>query len=247
MNKEKSGLIAIVALVLSIAALVMCYICCQQQKKASAVVDAAAVEKALLEKPEMVIGALNAYEMQQRMIAERASAERIKPFMAEIIDETNTPAIANADGSITLVEFFDYSCGYCHRMSPILKEIAKKNPNVKVIVKPVAFLGPNSAYAARAALVAAEQGKFAEMNEALFAVEGALEEAAVDAAAANVGLDMDKYKAAMASSDTEAKLQNVTSLAQKAGVNGVPTFVLDGIMFNSGSEEDLQLRINAIK
>ena len=71
--------------------------------------------------------------------------------------------------------------------------------------------------------------------------------AAVDAAAANVGLDMDKYKAAMASSDTEAKLQNVTSLAQKAGVNGVPTFVLDGIMFNSGSEEDLQLRINAIK
>lgn len=235
MNKEKSGLIAIVALVLSIAALVMCYICCQQQKKVGAA-DSATVVAVLNENPELVYNSYNAYV-----------AELEKQRLAALMSDDGFAPIANPDGKITLVEIFDYSCGYCHRIFPVLKEIAKNNPDVKILAKPVVFLSNVSAYGAKASFAAGEQGKYAEMYDALFSAEGQLDEGKIDEIAAGLGLNMDKYKADVASEAVNAKIQSVMEQAQAANIGGVPTLILDGRQFHAASVEDVQKAIDQAK
>ncbi len=240
MNKEKSGLgMSVAALVLSIVAIAMCFWCCLKQKSAPAEAaspDEAAVEAVLQAKPELAYNAYNAYVKEQ---------EKLR--LAEIFDPEGFQPIANPDGELTLVEVFDYSCHFCHRMLPFLKEIAKNNPDVKVIAKPVAFLSPASLYGAKASYAAAEQGKYADMYYALFEAEGPLDEAKIDAAAEKIGLDMEKYKADVASEAIANKVTEVQAKAAAAQVNGVPTLILEGNLFMAGSVDDIQNQIDQLK
>ena len=160
--------VSLVALVVAIAALVMCIICCTSNK------GGANVEAALMEKPELVIEAMQAYENKQREEALRQVEENIASSAEELNNRADDGVIGNPDGKMVLVEFFDFSCSFCHRVYPALKEIIANNPDVKVVAKPMAFLSPASKYAAEAALAANEQGKFAEAYSAIFEIEGRL-------------------------------------------------------------------------
>jgi protein-disulfide isomerase len=76
------------------------------------------------------------------------------------------PIAGNPKGKVTLVEFFDYQCGHCIDMAPVIGEIIKANPNVRVIFKEFPIRGPVSDYAARAALAANKQGKYYQFSHA---------------------------------------------------------------------------------
>lgn len=248
MNKN-SGIISVFALIVSILAFAMCFWKCnaKNQTEAQTANSSELVAAALLEKPEMVIDALNAYEIQQRAKAEEAAREQIKPYLEQVYDDQVIPAIFNPEGKMVLVEFFDFSCGYCHRLYPEMQKVAQANPDVKIIAKPVAFLGPNSLYAAQAVLAAGEQGKYVEMYNALFAINEQLTQENVDKAAESIGLNMDKYKADVASDVVSQKLNDSQSLAQKIGVDGVPTLVFNGTKFNAGSADFIQTKIDEAK
>lgn len=232
MSNGKTGFIAILALILSVAALVMCTLCCKKRAASGDAGDVSVVEAALKEKPELAYNAYKAYEK-----------EMIKRRMAPLANEEGFPAVANPDGSIVLLEVFDYSCGYCHRIYPVLKEIAAKNPDVKIIAKPVMFLNQMSVYAAKASLAAGEQGKYGEMYNALFAIEGQLDEEKVDKAAADLGLDMDKYKAAVESDAVMQKLHAFSALAAEADIRGVPTITIDNFPVQASGFEEIQAAI----
>lgn len=240
MNKNNAMFVAILALVVAVAALVMCIVCCNKNKGAN-------VEEVLNNNPEIIVNAMRNYEQKMRDDAQKQAQKMVEDNLEAINNNPNDGVIANPDGKIALVEFFDYSCGYCHRIYPVIKNIAAKNPDVKVVAKSMTFVAPISSYAAKASLAAKEQGKYAEAYTALFEVQGALTEAKVDEAMAKVGLDMDKLKADMNSDKVNNALNDMASLANKIQVSGVPTLVLNGKIVQTLDESVIQEEIEAAR
>ena len=235
--KNNSMYISIVALIAAVAALVVSL----NNKKS---VDVGA---ALKENPELVIQAMQDYEEQQRVNAMKLVEENLAKNADALYSRDGDGIIGNPDGKMVLVEFFDFSCGFCHRVHPAIKEIVANNPDVKVVAKPLTFLAPVSKYAAKAALAPAEQGKFAEVYNALFGVEGRLSESKVDELAASLGLDMDKLKADMNSAKVEKTLKDASDLAAKINVNGVPTMVFNNKILQTLDASVIQEAIDAAK
>ena len=193
-----------------------------------------------------VVEAMQNYEQIAREEALASAQKMLDDNIDAINNDPNTPVIGNPDGEIVLVEFFDFSCGYCHRLYPALKNIIAKNPNVKVLAKSLSFVSPVSGYAAKAALAAGEQGKYAEMYMALFEAKGPMTEESVDAAAQSLGLDMAKYKEDMNSAKINNIMASFSELAGKIQVNGVPTMILNGKLLKTIDENEIQRRINEL-
>lgn len=238
MNKNGSLYISLVALVASIAALAL-----SLRGGSNSTVS---VEETLKNNPKLVVEAMQNYEQIAREEALASAQKMLDDNIDAINNDPNTPVIGNPDGEIVLVEFFDFSCGYCHRLYPALKNIIDKNPNVKVLVKSLSFVSPVSGYAAKAALAAGEQGKYAEMYMALFEAKGPMTEESVDAAAQSLGLDMAKYKEDMNSAKINNIMASFSELAGKIQVNGVPTMILNGKLLQTIDENEIQRRINEL-
>ena len=170
MNKLNSIYVSILALVVAIAALVMCIMCYNNKQSVS-------VEQALLDNPEMIVNAMQKYEENMREQALAGAQKLIDANIEDVNNDANTPFVGAADAEKVVVEFYDYSCGYCHRLFPELKAVMANNGDVKFAFKPLTFVSPISEYAARAALAANKQGKFIEMHNAMFEFGGQLTEA----------------------------------------------------------------------
>ena len=241
MKKINAVYVSLVALGLSIIAIICCALCCCCGGKG------AKIEKVLMEKPEIVMNALRAYETKQQEEALKAVEDKIKAHADDLYNRADDGIVANPDGKIVLVEFFDFSCGYCHRLYPALKEVIAKNPDVKVVAKPMAFLSPTSKYAASAALAAREQGKFAEAYKAMFETEGRLDNAKVDEIIASLGVNVDQLKKDMESEKVKNTLVSVSNLASALQVTGVPTLVLNDKILQTLDASVIQEAINAAR
>lgn len=240
MKKLNPTYLSITALALAVIAVIMCVLCCTKQKSGSS------VEEVLQNNPEIIVNAMQNYEQkmrdQQMAQAQKALSENIKD-----IESATAGVVANPNGEIILVEFFDFSCGYCHKIYPVLKNIAAKNPNVKIIARELTFLGPISQYAAKAALAAKEQGKYAEVYGSMMEYVGSLSENKIDELAVLAGVDLEKMKADMNSAKIEAQLKATNELAGKIQVNGVPTLILNGKLLQTLDESVIQSAIDANK
>ena len=240
MNKSSSFFISLAALVLSIAALTMCLLCCNKAKTNN-------VEEALMAKPEMVVEAIKKYEQNMREQAEAEAQKLVQAHIEELQNDAATPFIGPENAKVTVVEFFDYSCGYCHRLFPELKTVIEANPDVKFVFKPLTFLGEVSNVAAKAALAAGKQGKFAQMHNALFGSSERLTQEKIRAIAEEQGLDMSKYDADVASEEITNFLNATSGLANNIQVNGVPVLFVNGKMLQTLDGKDIQASINENK
>lgn len=223
---KKSLVISIIALLVAVAALVKDYLPCAKKAANAAPVD---VEAVLKEHPEYVVNALQAYEQKAREEVEAQARALVKDNEAALV-ENNAPSQGAADAAIVMVEFYDYACGYCHRLFPELNQIVAQNNDVKIMYRPLAFVSPHSEYAARAVLAANEQGKFSELHTALFTVQKALSEKLVDELAEKAGINVEQMKKDMNSEKVNAAFAGNNDLAEKIQVNGVPTLIMNGEM-----------------
>ena len=131
----------------------------------------AAIEKIikdyLLANPEVMMDVQNALEAKM----ETLQAERLKLTLKESADEIfrrpNAPIAGNPNGDITVVEFFDYNCGYCKRAFSDIAKMVEKDPKVKVVFKELPILSKGSEEAAKVALAAQMQGKYWEVHRTL--------------------------------------------------------------------------------
>lgn len=171
----------------------------------------------------------------------------IQDNMDEIVNAEGVGVIGNPEGTVTVVEFFDFSCHFCHRLYPALMSVVANNPDVKVVLREMTFLAPVSEYAARASLAAGEQGKYAEVYSALMESEGSLTEAKVDELAVKAGVDLEKMKADMNSEKISNLLKSTSELAQKLQINGVPTLIINGQIVQTLDEKVIQDQINQAK
>jgi protein-disulfide isomerase len=131
---------------------------------------------------------------------------------------------------VTIVEFADYDCPFCARTEATLKAIAQQyDRQVRIAFKNQPLpMHANARPAARAALAAAEQGKFWEYHDALFKHQGALDPASLEGYAKDLGLDVERFREAMASDRSESSVRADAAEATRLGVEGTPTFFVNG-------------------
>jgi protein-disulfide isomerase len=247
MNKS-SLYISVLALVVAAAALAVSVNCpCSKQAPAAAALDSQSVATVLNDNPQIIIDSLQKYEQNQREEQARQAAKVFVDNLEEVNNNPDTPFVGNKDAKVVLVEFFDFSCGYCKRLAPSMESIVEANPDIKVVFKPITFVAPISKYAAQAALAANNQGKFMEMYKLMLAAPERLTEESVNAFAAQAGLDMDRFNADVKSEKVAKTIKDVASLAEKLQIRGVPSLVLNGKPLQAVDAEGIQSAINELK
>ena len=200
----------------------------------------------LTKNPKIVVDAMQAYERQRAEQEEREAAELLEKYAGDISSEAGVPFVGPKDAKVTVTEFFDFSCGYCKRLSPEIEKLVADNADVKFVFKPLTFVSPNSTYQAKAGFAAFNQGKFMEYYKGVMEGNAGSEEL-VDAIAQGAGIDMEKFKADIASEEISKNLNEVASFAQKIRVNGVPAVFINGKQAQGRSASELQSAINAAK
>lgn len=186
------------------------------------------VHNYLLEHPEVVVEAVRKYQTQQQA-ARDAEQRKLVIAMREPLERAKTtPVIGNPDGDVTIVEFFDYRCGYCKRVHGDLTEAVKADGKVRLVLKEFPILGPDSVAASRAALGVffTNPDKYPAFHEALMTSRGALDENKVLDIAVSVGLDAKAVKTAMTDPRVEQEIQHTMALAQALEITGTPAFVI---------------------
>lgn len=180
--------------------------------------------QAILENPEIIMQAVGILEQRER---DRQNALAVNA-MDTLENDPNAMIMGNPDGDVTIVEFFDYNCGYCRRSGPVVQAILDSDPNVKVILREWPVLGEESVFAARAALAARKQGVYNEFHKALMLGEGRASEALVVKTVRDLGMDADQLLADMNDPAVATHLAQSQAFAQNFGFTGTPAFIIGG-------------------
>ena len=201
----------------------------------------------LKKNPKMIVDALEAYQLQLQEEAEREQQEAVAKYADEINGTENAPTFGPADAKVTVVEFFDFSCIYCKKLAPTMEKIMADNPDVKFVIKTLTFLTPLSPYQAKAGFAAHKQNKFIDFYKKVMDSKEVMDKKAVDKVAEDLGLDMEKYKADVDSTEIADDLGEIAVLSQKIHIRGVPSVFVNGKPVQSYNAEDFQAEINSVK
>lgn len=202
----------------------------------------------LIAHPEVIAEAINRLEARQREQEARQAQASLKLHADQVFHDPDDPVGGNPSGDVTLVEFFDYNCPYCKRMAPIMTQAEAADPRLRIVYKEFPILGPNSLFAAKAALAAKGQGKYVAFHRALYQVRGSVDEDKVLEVAKTVGLDLARLKADMQAPEIGARLDQNIKLAQALGINGTPGFAIGDSIFTGATDlKSLQAAIAAAR
>lgn len=195
----------------------------------------------LLKEPIIIRQAIGALQAQEKAAKEIKAAAALKNHKDELFRDKTSPIGGNPQGDVIIVQFFDYICGYCKRVASVLKTVMKRDPNLKVIYKEFAILGPKSITASRAALAAQKQGKYIDFHEGLMA--GKADEDSIAALANKLKMDYSQLRKDMADPNIETALQNNYKLANVLGIKGTPVFVIGERLIPGAVSEEILTQI----
>ncbi|MBK1866131.1 DsbA family protein [Aestuariivirga sp. YIM B02566] len=185
------------------------------------------IRQYLLDNPEVVRDAMQELERKQQEAEDSARTDILKTMAADIFRSKDDLVGGNPKGKVTMVEFFDYNCGYCKRAFPDVMKMIDADKDLKLVMKEFPILGPGSVYAARAALASRKQGKYWEYHMAMMAHEGRIDEAVADQIAEASGLDVKKLKADMEADEVNQVITRNMQLADSLKIQGTPAFIID--------------------
>lgn len=145
-----------------------------------------------------------------------------------VLRDPEIPVAGNADGDITIVEYFDYNCPYCRKLEPELRQVVQDDGKVKLLYKDWPVLGPVSIAAARMALATKYQDKYVAAHDALMGTASRLTEPRIRELLAAAGVDVDR---AARDLETNAKaidgiLARNNDQATAFGFRGTPAFII---------------------
>ncbi len=187
------------------------------------------IAQTLKDKPEIIINALQAFQQKQYEQAAQTiknTQQSATKYITALFNAPNDPIGGNANGKLTVVEFFDYQCPHCVDMNPVLTDLMATNNNVRVIFKEFPIRGPLSEFAARAALAANMQGKYLPFHDALMKAPQPYTQESILAIAKTVGLDLDKLKTDMNSNTVGKQIDSNMKLGQSLKLLGTPAFFI---------------------
>jgi len=188
------------------------------------------IREYLVGHPEVLQEVINELEKRQSDADSAKHREGVKQYSQALFYSPRQVTIGNRQGDVTLVEFFDYNCGYCKRALSDLMAMMKADPKLKVVLKELPILGPGSLEAARVAVAVRMQdpsgAKYLDFHRRLLENRGANDKARALAAAKDAGLDMARLERDMTSEEVGKSLDESMKLAKALGINGTPGYVV---------------------
>jgi protein-disulfide isomerase len=186
----------------------------------------------LMAHPEVLQDAQAALDKKQQEADAEKARTTIKDNNATLFNSPHQVVLGNPQGTTTMVEFFDYNCGYCKRALPDMMTLLKTDPNLKFVLKEFPVLGEGSVEAAHVAVAARMQDpsakKYIEFHQKLLGGRGPADKARALAVAKEVGFDMTRLEKDMASDEVKTTIDEDMKLADALGVNGTPSYVVGG-------------------
>jgi protein-disulfide isomerase len=184
----------------------------------------------LLAHPEVLQEAMA--ELEKRQIA--ADTERhknaVKEHNATLFSSTHQVTLGNPQGDVTLVEFFDYNCGYCKRALADMLDLLKTDPKLKVVLKEFPVLGQGSVEAAQVAVAVRMQDKtgkkYLEFHQKLLGNRGQADRTKALAVAKDVGFDVARLEKDMQTDEIKTTIDENMTVAEALGLNGTPSYVI---------------------
>lgn len=186
----------------------------------------------LIKNPEILVEALEEYQRRQKADSRARARQALVDNREQIFNDPASPVGGNPNGDVTLVEFFDYQCGYCKAVVDRVAGTVAKDKNIRWVFKEFPILGPVSVYASRAALAAHRQDKdkYHELHLAMMRSRGKLTEKKVLRFAARAGLDVARLEADMETPEIATLIERNMALAEALNIRGTPAFVIGDVV-----------------
>jgi protein-disulfide isomerase len=184
------------------------------------------IEQYIRAHPEVIEQSLQALEAKRGAEEKARQMAAIANRQQDLLNDPSSPVSGNPKGDVTVVEFFDYRCGYCKRAAGAVTQLQQEDSRVRVIYKDFPILGEASELAAKAALASKAQGKHRAFHEALLAAKGDMTKETILAVAHEVGLDTKRLETDMANPEWEAVIDRNRALAKDLGISGTPGFIV---------------------
>jgi protein-disulfide isomerase len=199
------------------------------------------VKDYLVTHPEILTEVQEAYERKAEAARADVTRAHLPMFYKALASmKSDLAGMSTGNGDVTVIEFFDYNCGYCRKTLPDVLKLIENDPNVRVQFLEYPILAPESKDVSRVAIAASKQSKYFEFHKAMFTAGRATKDSALKVAE-QVGLDMARLKEDMASPETDALLSKIAEAGKGMFIDGTPTFVV-GERVNPGWTQYEQLK-----
>ena len=196
----------------------------------------AILRRALAEDPTILRDALAAMDSADQAASAETQRRTIRAQADALLRDAADPVRGNASGAITIVEFFDARCSYCRAMHQTLEEMLRRNRDVRLVLKDMPILGPNSVLASRAMLAAQRQGKYLPLHDALMRLREEVNEAVLRREAERLGLDWPRLRREMDDPAIARKIEANLGLARALDIQGTPALVIGDIIIPGAME-----------
>lgn len=181
------------------------------------------IRQYILEHPEILPEAIQILRNKQK-------AQMLNDYQNVIYNDGYSYVGGNPKGDVTVVEFFDYNCGYCKNTLLTLEKLMRIDPNIRIIYKEFPILSPSSITAAKAAMASIKQGKYYAFHKAMLTNKRNLDEARIFELARQVGLDEQQLAIDMTDPDFDRAIHQNTLLAQNLQITGTPGFIIGNLI-----------------
>jgi protein-disulfide isomerase len=208
------------------------------------------VKNYLLEHPEVLVEVQQALEKKQDEARLAQAKDAVEQNKKLIFNDGYDISLGNPKGKVTVVEFFDYNCGFCKHAISDMDAVIKKNPDVRFVLKEFPILGPDSvaAHQVSDAFRHIAPQKYGQFHRELLGGDEHASEARALEVAESLGVSEDQIRAQMKKTNNEKSVGETYALARKIGITGTPTYVIgDEAIFGAVGAEALDEKITHVE
>jgi protein-disulfide isomerase len=213
------------ALAIAPAAMAQSTVFNEQQKQAIGEI----VKDYLVKNPEVLTEVIAELEKRQAEAQQASQAGAVQETKQSLLNASHSYVVGNPSGDITLVEFFDYNCGYCKKALSDVQTLMKSDPKLRVVLKDFPVLGPDSVEASRVALAVKNQlqgQKLFDYHVKVMDSRGRVNGERAMAVAKDMGVDMARLQKDVESPEVRNALQENMALGDKLSLTGTPAFIV---------------------
>lgn len=208
------------------------------------------IREYLIQNPEVMIEVQNALEAKQQAQRVDQSTKAVSAYKDEIFSSPNDIVLGNPKGDVTVVEFFDYNCGYCKRAMGDMDEILAKDKNIRFVLKEFPILGPDSMAAHKVAdavrILAPE--KYPEFHRELLVGQEHASEATAISVATELGVDEAAIRKTMTEKPNDDIVRQAYQLANAIGITGTPTYIVgDEAVFGAVGLQQIEAKVGNVR
>jgi protein-disulfide isomerase len=205
----------------------------------------------LIANPEVIQEAVVELERRQQEAQKRSQKGALESERQTLLHSPRGNVVGNQNGDVTLVEFFDYNCGYCKRALADVRTLMKSDPKLRVVLKDFPVLGPDSVEASRVGLAVKQQisgDRLFDYHARLMETRGRVNGERALAVAKEMGLDMARLQKDLDHAEVRTALQENMMLGDKLGLTGTPAFVVgDEVIFGAVGLEPLRKVVASVR